>query len=88
MAKIVCFGEIMLRLSPEGCYRLLQADRFNVVYGGCEANVAAALANLGVPVAYVTKLPAHEMVRQRSTPCVPLASIPPAVRGGDRIGVY
>lgn len=89
MAKIVCFGEIMLRLSPEGCYRLLQADRFNVVYGGCEANVAAALANLGVPVAYVTKLPAHEMgqaaVNAMRAFGVDTTGI---VRGGDRIGVY
>lgn len=89
MAKIVCFGEIMLRLSPEGYYRLLQADRLHVVYGGCESNVAAALANFGVSAAYVTKLPTHEMgqaaVNALRAYGVDTTGI---VRGGSRIGVY
>lgn len=46
---IVTFGEIMLRLSPPGFQRFIQARSFDIVYGGGEANVAAALANFGVP---------------------------------------
>lgn len=89
MKKIVCFGEIMLRLSPEGYYRLLQADRLNVVYGGCESNVACALSGLGLPTAYVTKLPTHEIGQAAVNTLrgfgVDTAGI---VRGGSRIGVY
>lgn len=45
MAKIVTFGEIMLRLSPPGYQRFVQAESFDVIYGGGEANVAISLAN-------------------------------------------
>ena len=38
--KVVTFGEIMLRLAPEGYYRFVQADTFGATYGGGEANVA------------------------------------------------
>lgn len=48
MAKIVTFGEIMLRLAPEGYYRFIQADTFGATYGGGEANVAVSLANYGM----------------------------------------
>ena len=47
MAKIVTLGEIMLRLSPPGYERFLQASSFDVQYGGAEANVAVSLAQLG-----------------------------------------
>lgn len=45
MAKIVTFGEIMLRLAPQGYQRFQQAHCFDAVYGGAEANVAVSLAN-------------------------------------------
>ena len=57
---VVCFGEILLRLSPPGAYRITQAESFDVVYGGAEANVAQALAGFGDPAAAVTRLPANE----------------------------
>ena len=47
MKKIVTLGEIMLRLSPPGYERFLQANSFDINYGGAEANVAIALSNLG-----------------------------------------
>ena len=47
MGKVVCFGEVMLRLSPPGYYRLQQTNSFDVVFGGAEANVAVSLANYG-----------------------------------------
>ena len=43
--RIVTFGEIMLRLMPEGYLRFLQADKFEATYAGAEANVADSRAN-------------------------------------------
>ena len=45
--RVVTFGEIMLRLAPQGFLRFSQADNFDVVYGGGESNVAVSLANYG-----------------------------------------
>ena len=45
MAKIVTMGEIMLRLSTPNNEKFIQADEFDVNYGGGEANVAVSLAN-------------------------------------------
>ena len=62
MAKrVVTFGEIMLRLEPEGYYRFVQAASYGATYGGGEANVAVSLANFGFDSRYVTKLPKHEI---------------------------
>ena len=43
MSRVVTFGEIMLRLAPQGFLRFSQADNFDVVYGGGESNVAVSL---------------------------------------------
>ena len=59
--KVVTFGEIMLRLAPEGYYRFVQAASYGATYGGGEANVAISLANYGMDASFVTKLPAHEI---------------------------
>ena len=61
MSEVVLFGEIMLRLSPEGFNRFVQAEKFNVHYGGSEANVAFSLANYGMDSSFVTKLPDNEI---------------------------
>ena len=61
MGKIVTLGEIMLRLSTPGNTRFVQADSFDVVYGGGEANVAVSCANYGHEAYFVTKLPKHEI---------------------------
>ena len=61
MAKIVTMGEIMLRLSPEGNYRFVQAEKFNIIPGGGEANVGISLANFGHESVFVSKLPKHEI---------------------------
>lgn len=47
MAKVVTFGEIMMRLNPEGFLKFVQATRFEASYAGGEANVAVSLANYG-----------------------------------------
>jgi 2-dehydro-3-deoxygluconokinase len=87
--SVVTFGEIMLRLSPPGFQRFIQARSFDVVYGGGEANVAASLANFGVPVEYVTRLPANDIgdaclsyLRQYGI------GTRYVVRGGERLGIY
>ena len=59
MSRVITFGEIMLRLAPEGYNRFFQNDTFNATFGGGEANVAVSLANYGIDSAFVTKLPAH-----------------------------
>ena len=59
--KIVTFGEILMRLNPEGYFRFLQSSKFEVSYGGGEANVAVSLANYGMNATFVSKVPEHEI---------------------------
>jgi 2-dehydro-3-deoxygluconokinase len=61
MARIITFGEIMLRLQPPSYGRLAQADSFQAYFGGSEANTAAALAQWGEHAIFVSKLPDHEL---------------------------
>jgi 2-dehydro-3-deoxygluconokinase len=87
--RVVTFGEIMLRLAPEGYLRFVQAEKFCASYGGGEANVAVGLAGLGINAAFVTKLPVHEIgqsaVNSLRRYGVDVSLI---VRGGERVGVY
>lgn len=89
MGKAVTFGEIMLRLEPVGYYRFVQSELYQALYGGGEANVAVSLANFGVDVDFVTKLPAHEIgqgaVNSLRRYGVGTEKI---VRGGERVGIY
>lgn len=89
MKKVITFGELMLRLAPEGYYRFVQVEKFLATFGGAEANVAVALANLGIDARYVTKLPKHEIgqlaVNSLRKHGVDTSFI---VRGGDRVGAY
>lgn len=89
MNKIVCFGEIMLRLNPEGYLRFGQTRKFDVSYGGAEANVAVSLANFGLNSAFVTKIPQNDIartaVRELRGYNVDVSNI---VYGGDRLGIY
>lgn len=57
MAKVVTFGEIMVRLGAPGYLKLIQANLFDVSYAGAEANVAVSLANYGIETDYITCLP-------------------------------
>ena len=89
MAKIVTLGEIMLRLSPAGYERFLQASSFDVQYGGAEANVAASLAQLGHHTTFLSKIPNNSIgdaaVGTLARVGVDCSHI---VRGGDRLGIY
>ena len=89
MKKVVTFGEIMLRLSPAENLRFSQVNNFDVVYGGGESNVAVSLANYGVPVEFVTRLPKNDLgecalmeMRKRGVGTQHIAF------GGDRLGIY
>lgn len=89
MKKVVTFGELMLRLAPEGYYRFVQADKYGATYGGGEANVAVSLANYGLDASFVSKMPKHEIgqagVNSLKKFGVDTTKI---VRGGDRVGIY
>ncbi|MFP2994288.1 sugar kinase [Spongiivirga sp. MCCC 1A20706] len=89
MKKVVTFGEIMLRLAPPGFLRFSQTTSFDVVYGGGESNVAVSLANYGVEVDFVTRLPNNDIgqcammeMRKRGV------GVDKIVYGGDRLGIY
>jgi len=89
MAKIITFGELMLRLQPYNYERFVQCDHVEFTFGGGEANVSVSLANYGMDAAFVTKLPAHAIgqaaVNSLRRYGVDTSKI---VRGGERVGIY
>jgi len=87
--KVITFGEIMLRLAPEGYTRFVQADTYGATYGGGEANVAVSLANYGLEAAFVSKLPAHE-IGQAGVNALRRYGVDTRfiARGGKRVGIY
>jgi 2-dehydro-3-deoxygluconokinase len=87
--KIITFGEIMMRLNPEGYLRFVQADKFEASYAGGEANVAVSLANYGMDAAFVSKVPAHE-IGQCAVNALRKYGVDTSkmIRGGERLGIY
>ncbi len=87
--RVVTFGEIMMRLNPEGYLRIVQADRFAISYAGGEANVAVSLANYGLDASFVTKLPDNVVgVAARNEVRRWGVDTSDVVWGGPRLGVY
>ena len=89
ITKVVTFGEIMLRLAPPGFLRFSQTNSFDIIYGGGESNVAISLANYGVPVRFVTRIPENDIgqsakmeMRKRGVETEFM------IYGGDRLGIY
>lgn len=87
--QTVTFGEIMLRLKTPGFQRFTQARGFEAIYAGGEANVAASLGILGLPVSYVTRLPLNDL----GDACLAFlhqygVDTKSVLRGGDRLGTY
>ncbi|MDO5310701.1 MAG: sugar kinase [Clostridia bacterium] len=89
MARVITMGEIMLRLSTPNNEKFIQADEFDVCYGGGEANVAVSLANYGHDAAFVTKVPENPIgdcavaaLRKLNVDTSYIA------RGGERLGIY
>ena len=87
--RIITFGELMLRLQPFNYERFVQAQSVEFTFGGGEANVAVSLANYGMDVAYVTKLPSHA-IGQAAVNSLRRYGVDTSLitRGGDRIGIY
>ena len=89
LGRCVTFGEIMMRLNPEGYYRLPQATTLEVSYAGGEANAAVAVAQLGADAAFVTKVPEHALgdcaINEMRRYGVDTRWM---IRGGKRLGVY
>ncbi|WP_022673329.1 sugar kinase [Novosphingopyxis baekryungensis] len=86
---VVCFGEVLLRLSPSGGGSLRDAARLDLHVGGAEANVAVALANLGIETRMVSALPDDDLgrnaikaLRREGVDCSGIAI------GTGRMGVY
>ena len=90
MAKrIVTFGELMLRLAPNGYYRFFQNDQMQATFGGGEANVAVSLSNYGMDASFVTKLPTHAIGQGAVNSLRALGvDTKDIVRGGERVGIY
>lgn len=89
MKKVVTFGEIMLRLATPGYLRFTQAGEFTATFGGGEANVAVSLANYGIPVDFVSRLPENDIAKTCVMDLrrygVGTSNI---VYGGERLGIY
>ena len=89
MGKIVTFGEIILRLTPNGFYRFFQNDQLQASFGGAEANVAVSLSNFGEEVSFVSKVPEHA-IGQGAINSLRSFGVDTSYisRGGDRLGIY
>ncbi|TKG90455.1 sugar kinase [Puteibacter caeruleilacunae] len=87
--KVVTFGEIMLRLATPGYLRFNQATEYSATFGGGEANVAVSLANYGIPVDFVTRLPENDIARACIMDLKKYGvNTENIVFGGDRVGIY
>jgi 2-dehydro-3-deoxygluconokinase len=89
MKKVVTFGEIMLRLATPGFLRFDQTDQFSATFGGGEANVAVSLANFGIDVDFVSRLPKNDIgiacMKDLRKYGVGVDNI---IWGGERLGIY
>ena len=89
MKKIITFGELMLRLATPDYLRISQANYFEAVYGGGEANVAASLANYGMEPTFVTRLPDNELgdaaLSYLKKHGIDTSHV---IKGGSRLGIY
>lgn len=87
--QVVTFGELMLRLAPEGYTRFVQMQKLGATFGGGEANVAVSLANFGEEAVFVTKIPQNE-IGQAAVNSLRKYGVctNKIVRGGPRIGIY
>ena len=87
--KILTFGEIMLRLKPQGFERFFQSPMLEATFGGGEANVAVSLANFKMDAEYLTVLPDNaigdECVNELRRFGVGTSRI---LRGKGRMGIY
>ncbi len=89
MNNVVTFGEVMLRLATPGFERFGQSNMLSATFGGGEANVAVSLANYGIPVSFVTRLPKNDIAQACTNELRGLGvDISNIVYGGERMGIY
>ncbi|MBQ5977724.1 MAG: sugar kinase [Oscillospiraceae bacterium] len=93
--KFITFGEIMLRLTPPNYEKIRVATAFEASYGGSEANIALALANLGVDSTFFSVVPnnslgksAVRMLRSNDVHCTPVILSTPEETPTHRLGTY
>ena len=87
--KVVTFGEIMLRLATPDYLRFSQSTQLTATFGGGEANVAVSLANYGIPVDFVTRLPKNDLGRACKMDLQKYGvRVDQIVYGGERLGIY
>ncbi|MBA3645746.1 MAG: sugar kinase [Gemmatimonadaceae bacterium] len=89
MTRVVTFGEVMLRLKSPSAEKLFQSPSLEATFGGAEANVAVSLAQLGLPVSFVTALPPNPLgdaaIASIKSFGVDTSRI---ARKGERVGIY
>lgn len=87
--KFATLGELMLRLSTPGNQVFVQADSFDVNYGGGEANVAVSLANYGCEACFLSKIPSND-IGQAAVNSLRAFGVDTSriIRGGGRLGIY
>lgn len=93
--KFITIGEIMLRLTPPNYEKIRMASSFEASYGGSEANIALALANLGVDSTFFSVVPnnslgksAVRMLRSNDVHCTPVILSTPEQTPTHRLGSY
>ena len=87
--KVITFGEVMLRLAAPQNLRFSQVVSFDASFGGGEANVAVSLANFGIPVEFISKIPSNDIGES----CLMTlkkygVGTKHILRGGERLGIY
>ena len=89
MNKILCFGELLLRFSPQLKGEWIHQSEMPVYIGGAELNVASALALWDIPVSYLTGLPGNYLSEEIVTSLrFKGINTDHIVYKGDRIGGY
>lgn len=93
--RFITIGEIMLRLTPPDYEKIRLASSFEVHYGGSEANIALALANLGMDSTFFTVVPDNSlgkstvrMLRSNDVHCSPVIYSTPEQTPSHRLGTY
>ena len=87
--KVITFGEIMLRLAAPDYLRFSQSNSLIATFGGGEANVAVSLANYGISVDFVTRLPKNDIARSCKMDLHKYGvGVDKIVYGGERLGIY
>ena len=89
MAKVACFGEVLIRLSPPDGETFLAADRLNIFVGGAEANVGVGLVRLGHDVRMITALPDNQL-GERALQTLRREGLDTShiIHGPGRMGIY